>query len=182
VWRTGIPALIAEQERPQGVWYIGPGHPELPAELRAVLGMVEYTPAFAADDPVRALLLAPPPADRSPDVPARRAIAERYEHLSYAGAASGQAYRRDGFVISPRTVGDLYPAIAPYAARLGVPVLYPVGRTSADGILVGDDRGRIFLIDQAGEWFVGNTIDEAVVSLVLGRALPRLRDDGGWDY
>jgi hypothetical protein len=63
-----------------------------------------------------------------------------------------------------------------------VPVLYPIGRTSADGILAGDDRGRIFLIDQAGEWFVGSTIDEAVVSLVVGRALPRLRDDGGWDY
>jgi len=200
--RTGIPSVLAEQERPQGLRYIGPAAPEdpnplhragrgqppgalrpaLPAEVRAELGDARYTPALAPDDPVRALLLAPPPGDQGPDVPARWAIAERYEHLSYAGAAAGQAYRRDGFVLSPRTVGDLQPAIAPYAARLGASVLYPIGRTSADGVLVGDERGRIFVIDQAGEWFVGNTIDEAAVSLVVGRTLPRLRDDGGWDY
>ncbi len=180
VARAGVASFLAERQGDEGLTYIGTGRPELPAEVRAALTDVQYTPAFAPEDPARRLLFGPLPGDPAPDVPARWMIAERYEHLAYAGSAPGQAHRRDPFSLTPRVVGDLYRAVAPYTARLGAQVIYPIGRTGPESVIVGDEHGRVFVIDQAGEWFAGNTIDEAVVALLLGRALPRQRDDGSW--
>lgn len=43
-----------------------------------------------------------------------------------------------------------------------------------------DEHGPVFALDQAGEWFLGDTIDAALTTLLLGRAPARVRDDGTW--
>jgi hypothetical protein len=46
--------------------------------------------------------------------------------------------------------------------------------------MVGDEHGRVFLLDQAGEWFLGPSLDQALVTLYYGREQPRLLDDRTW--
>jgi hypothetical protein len=71
-------------------------------------------------------------------------------------------------------------ALTEFAEIVGAP-LFPVGLEGDDAIVAVDERGRVFVLDQAGEWFVGQSIDEALVSLLAGDGpAARVRDDGGW--
>jgi hypothetical protein len=38
----------------------------------------------------------------------------------------------------------------------------------------------VFAFDQGGEWFLGGSLDQALVNLVAGGYTPRVRDDGTW--
>jgi hypothetical protein len=58
--------------------------------------------------------------------------------------------------------------------------LFPIGTEDGDGILAVDEHGRVFALDQAGEWFIGPDIDTALTNLLLGRAPAHIRDDGTW--
>jgi hypothetical protein len=60
--------------------------------------------------------------------------------------------------------------------------LFPVGREGwGDAVLVMDDYGRVFGLDQGGEWFLGETLDAALVGLLTGDGpAERIRDDGSW--
>jgi hypothetical protein len=67
------------------------------------------------------------------------------------------------------------------AEVIGVP-LFPIGvEAKGDALVAIDERGRVFALDQGGEWFLGETLDEAVLSLLTGDGpAERLRDDGTW--
>ncbi|WP_245675386.1 SUKH-3 domain-containing protein [Micromonospora halophytica] len=69
--------------------------------------------------------------------------------------------------------------LADFGAVLGVR-LFPIGSERQDSILAVDERGRIFALDQAGEWFLGDDIDAALTTLLLGLAPRRVHDDGTW--
>jgi hypothetical protein len=70
--------------------------------------------------------------------------------------------------------------LAEFAEVIGVP-LFPLGVEGGDAIVAVDELGRVFVLDQGGEWFVGQSIDEALVSLLAGDGpAARLRDDGSW--
>jgi hypothetical protein len=44
-----------------------------------------------------------------------------------------------------------------------------------------DSGGRVFGLDQGGEWFLGETLDAALVGLLTGDGpAERVRDDGTW--
>ncbi|GAA2703355.1 SUKH-3 domain-containing protein [Micromonospora olivasterospora] len=58
--------------------------------------------------------------------------------------------------------------------------LFPIGAEDGDSIFAVDEQGRVFALDQAGEWFLGEDIDAALTTLLLGLAPPRVRDDGTW--
>jgi hypothetical protein len=60
--------------------------------------------------------------------------------------------------------------------------LFPIGvEAEGDTILAVDEQGRIFALDQAGEWFLGESIDEAITSLLTGDGpARRIHDDGTW--
>ncbi|GAA1648714.1 SUKH-3 domain-containing protein [Actinoplanes couchii] len=59
--------------------------------------------------------------------------------------------------------------------------MYPLGTEGFDeAVLAIDERGRVFSLDQGGEWFVGETLDEAIIALVMGLPNARVRDDGTW--
>ncbi|MCW3839783.1 SUKH-3 domain-containing protein [Micromonospora yasonensis] len=69
--------------------------------------------------------------------------------------------------------------LADFGTVLGVR-LFPLGTERGDSIIAVDEHGRIFALDQAGEWFLGADIDAALTTLLLGRAPARVRDDGTW--
>lgn len=83
------------------------------------------------------------------------------------------------FDIRPHTIAHTADTLADFGAVLGVR-LFPIGTEQQDSILAVDERGRVFALDQAGEWFLGDTIDAALTTLLLGRAPARVGDDGTW--
>jgi hypothetical protein len=83
------------------------------------------------------------------------------------------------FDIRPHAVAHNADTLADFALVLGVR-LFPIGSEGGDSILAVDEHGRIFALDQAGEWFLGKDIDAALTTLLLGLAPARVRDDGTW--
>ncbi|MBU2663544.1 SUKH-3 domain-containing protein [Actinoplanes bogorensis] len=67
-----------------------------------------------------------------------------------------------------------------FAQVIGVP-LFPIGIEGGDAVVAIDELGRVFVLDQGGEWFVGSTLDEALTGLLTGDGpARRVRDDGSW--
>ena len=85
------------------------------------------------------------------------------------------------FELTPRRAAHTTRALSGLGAVLGVR-LFPIGiEHHGDTVLAIDERGRVFALDQGGEWFIGETIDEALVGLLTGDGPAiRLRDDGTW--
>ncbi|MBY8872199.1 SUKH-3 domain-containing protein [Micromonospora sp. PLK6-60] len=90
---------------------------------------------------------------------------------------------RDVFVrqldTNPTWAAHTADTLADFGQVLGAR-LFPVGRERRDSILAVDEHGRIFALDQAGEWFIGADVDTALTNLLLGHAPARVRDDGTW--
>lgn len=83
------------------------------------------------------------------------------------------------FEINPMAAAHSADILAGFGSSLGA-ALFPIGAEGEDSILAVDEFGRIFALDQAGEWFLGPDIDAALTNLLLGRDVPRVRDDGTW--
>ncbi|MFI5936147.1 SUKH-3 domain-containing protein [Actinoplanes sp. NPDC051494] len=60
--------------------------------------------------------------------------------------------------------------------------LFPLGvEAKGDAIVAIDEQGRVFGLDQGGEWYLGKDLDEALLSLLTGDGpAERVRDDGTW--
>lgn len=58
--------------------------------------------------------------------------------------------------------------------------LFPLGRLNYESLLAIDEHGRVFHLDQAGEWFVAGSYVEALETLIQGRRTHRVSDDGTW--
>ncbi|BEL07967.1 hypothetical protein Q0Z83_061580 [Actinoplanes sichuanensis] len=59
--------------------------------------------------------------------------------------------------------------------------MFPIGREGFDeAVLAIDEHGRVFALDQGGEWFIADTLDRAIVALATGLPAARIRDDGTW--
>jgi hypothetical protein len=59
--------------------------------------------------------------------------------------------------------------------------MFPIGREGFDeAVLAIDEHGRVFSLDQGGEWFIAATLDQAIVALTTGLPAARIRDDGTW--
>ncbi|MFI6328663.1 SUKH-3 domain-containing protein [Micromonospora chersina] len=83
------------------------------------------------------------------------------------------------FTTNPLRGAHSADSLADFGAVLGVR-LFPIGTERQESIIAVDEHGRIFALDQAGEWFLGPDIDAALTTLLLGRAPARVRDDGTW--
>lgn len=67
-----------------------------------------------------------------------------------------------------------------FAELIGEQV-FPIGVEGGDALVAIDERDRVFVLDQAGEWYMGPTLDEALVALLTGDGpAHRLHDDGTW--
>ncbi|WP_377274144.1 SUKH-3 domain-containing protein [Peterkaempfera sp. SMS 1(5)a] len=93
--------------------------------------------------------------------------------IDLAGAGENQA--RTPFIIDPlrglhqpRTLADLGRALDSPVAPLGE-------ENGGLGLLAIDALGRVYSLDHSGEWYLGQNVDHAVTTLVMGTAPERLR-------
>jgi hypothetical protein len=92
----------------------------------------------------------------------------------------GEDVRRRPFAIDPTRAAATTETLADLGRLLGVR-LFPIGfEGDDDALLAVDERGRVFALDHAGEWYLGGSIDEALTALVSGTMPARVRDDGTW--
>ncbi|GAB3945309.1 hypothetical protein GCM10027614_36870 [Micromonospora vulcania] len=116
---------------------------------------------------------------RHAEFPAAMATLTAFPSLVGARRGPGEQVWISRFDIRPHTMAHTADTLADFGAVLGVR-LFPIGTEQQDSILAVDERGLVFALDQAGEWFLGDTIDAALTTLLLGRAPARVRDDGTW--
>lgn len=114
-----------------------------------------------------------------PVFPAAMSAITAFPALVGARQGPGEQVWISRFDIRPRQMAHTADTLADFAAVLGVR-LFPLGTERGESIIAVDERGRIFALDQAGEWFLGPDIDSALTTLLLGRAPARVRDDGTW--
>ena len=81
---------------------------------------------------------------------------------------AGRQIARTSFVVDPlrglhlaRTFGDLGEALGTEVCPLGE-------EEDGRGILAIDAKGRVYSLDHAGDWFLGASIDEALITLISG--------------
>lgn len=83
--------------------------------------------------------------------------------------------------LDPPTAAYTADVLGEFAGVIGSR-LFPIGvEAQGDAFLAVDETGRVFGFDQGGEWFLGESIDVAIVSLMTGSGpADRVRDDGTW--
>jgi hypothetical protein len=113
-------------------------------------------------------------------VPAAVDVFTRYGGIDLPPSDEGRDIAPAGFRIDPSAVLATVATLANIGRVLHA-TLTPIGdEGDGTGVLAIDVDGRIFLIDHAGEWFLGDTIEDALTTLVLGLQPPRVRRDGTW--
>ncbi|MFY1586642.1 SUKH-3 domain-containing protein [Micromonospora sp. WMMD734] len=114
-----------------------------------------------------------------PEIPAALDTLTRFPSLESSRRGPGREVWISRFSVDPVHAAYTADTLADFGAVLGVR-LFPIGAGHPDAILAVDDHGRVFALDQAGEWFLGGDVDAALTTLLLGLAPPRVRDDGTW--
>ncbi len=90
----------------------------------------------------------------------------------------GEDIARSGFTLDPLLALHTVDTLAAFGKRIDAAVA-PLG-VDAAGLLAIDDRGWVFALDHGGDWFLGDTLDAALTTLVAGQQPARVRDDGTW--
>lgn len=107
-----------------------------------------------------------------------RAAIEKFPYLVSVRRGPGVVHRVRPFEFGGDLVGATAASLAAFAEVVGAP-MGPVGTEQAgDSIIAVDEHGRVWVLDQAGEWYAGPDLDTAFVVLLQGHPMPRVRDDG----
>jgi hypothetical protein len=92
----------------------------------------------------------------------------------------GRDVRRRPFAIDPTQVAATTKTLAYLGRRLGTR-LFPLGMEGDhESVLAIDETGRVYALDHAGVWYLGDSIDAAIVNLVTGIEPPLLDSRGRW--
>ncbi|KWW99243.1 hypothetical protein LI90_877 [Carbonactinospora thermoautotrophica] len=92
----------------------------------------------------------------------------------------GRDLARRPFAIDPTLAAATPETLADFGRVIGAR-LFPLGiEGDYQAILAVDEHGRVFSLDHAGEWHLGDSVAEALTTLVTGRQPARVRDDGTW--
>ena len=92
----------------------------------------------------------------------------------------GRDLRRRRFAIDPTQVAATTETLADLGKRLNTR-LFPIGMEGDhDSVLAIDEAGRVFALDHAGVWYLGDSVVAALTTLVTGTAPPRLDENGNW--
>jgi hypothetical protein len=153
--------------------------PEVADVLRAA-GWIpgSSTDAAAAVDFVRTH--ADPDAEPIEPFDAATAVIAEFGGLSVEQDGPGIDVRRRSFSIDPTRAYATGDTLAELGKRLDSR-LFPIGTDgNQDSILAVDETGRVYAVDHAGVWFLGGTIDAALVMLVTGGQPLRLDSRGKW--
>jgi hypothetical protein len=110
---------------------------------------------------------------------ASRALAE-FGGLTIDPPATGRDLNPRPFALDPTLAAHSVDTLIDAGRALGT-ALYPLGVEGLDdAILAINVLGQVFAIDAAGEWFLGDTIEAALDTLISGRQPVRVADDGRW--
>lgn len=156
-----------------------------PTEVETVLrasGWAEGRSVPDAGAEAIRLVCAQPGADGSRHVPfpAAEAALTEFGGLFVRQDEPGVELRRRPFALDPTMAAATAATLADLGRVLDVR-LFPLGvEGDGDAVLTIDERGRVFAVDHAGEWFLGDCLDAALVTLITGVCPPRVRDDGTW--
>ncbi|HVX46874.1 MAG TPA: SUKH-3 domain-containing protein [Mycobacteriales bacterium] len=111
---------------------------------------------------------------------AATAVLEEFGSLYVGQDGPGIAFRRRPFAIEAAHVTVVAETLTDFGRVLRTR-LFPIGMEGDhDSILAVDEAGRVFALDHGGEWFLGESIDAALSTLITGADQPRVRDDGTW--
>lgn len=150
-----------------------------PADVAAVLGQNGWVPGRDVTTWAREAVAAVAD-DGFASIPAAVEALTEYGGLYVVQDGPGVDVRRGPFALVPAMAVHCRAALAAFAAVLGVR-LFPIGvEGDADAFLVVDELGRVFSLDAAGEWFLGDDIGSAVATLVTGAMPRRVDDEGRW--
>jgi len=116
---------------------------------------------------------------REPFPAAVEALAE-FGGIYVAQDGPGQELRRMPFALDPTMSAGSAQTLADFSRVIGA-ALYPLGvEGDHDALLAVDEQGRVFALDHAGEWFLGDTVADALRTLVTGAQPARVHDDGSY--
>ncbi|RLK23438.1 YwqJ-like deaminase [Micromonospora sp. M71_S20] len=168
-------------------WHPQPQHPHHPGRFPPPVGDAlmdagwedsEFNPALAAGA-IRETCEVAGQRHRHEPFPAAERALTAFPAIVSSRRGPGEQVWISRFTTNPLRSAYSADTLADFAAVLGTR-LFPVGSEHGDSIFAVDERGRVFTLDQAGEWFLGEEIDAALTTLLLGRAPARVRDDGTW--
>jgi hypothetical protein len=92
----------------------------------------------------------------------------------------GRDLRRRPFAIDPTQVAATTETLADLG-RLLHTRLFPIGMEGDhDSVVAVDEAGRVFALDHAGVWYLGENMAAALTTLVIGMQPPRLDESGNW--
>ncbi len=92
----------------------------------------------------------------------------------------GRDLRRRPFAIDPTQVAATTETLADLGRLLDTK-LFPIGMEGDhESVLAIDEAGRVFALDHAGVWFLGDGVVSALTTLVTGAQPPRLNEHGNW--
>ncbi|MFI5935194.1 SUKH-3 domain-containing protein [Actinoplanes sp. NPDC051494] len=111
--------------------------------------------------------------------PAASAALESITLLTAGRCGPGIDQRIRYFTIDPRDAMHSADVLYEFGQVIGAR-LFPIGAEAETSFLTVDERGRVFALDQGGEWFIAETFDQALITLLTGGFTPRVRDDGTW--
>jgi SUKH-3 immunity protein of toxin-antitoxin system/YwqJ-like deaminase len=90
----------------------------------------------------------------------------------------GRDMRRRAFAIDATQVAATAETLVDLGKRLRTR-LFPIGMEGDhESVLAMDETGRVFALDHAGVWCLGDGVAEALTTLVTGTEPPRLDEDG----
>jgi hypothetical protein len=157
----------------------------LPLDVEAALRAVGWDPQTRDEPRARqwALILAgyaTPDGQSHTIVPPAIEVFARYGGVEIPAADEGRQVAPAGFRLDPGRVQATVATLAALGSALHTK-LTPIGdEGDGTGLLAIDDDGRVFVVDHAGEWFIGDTIEDALTTLILGIQPARLKRDGTW--
>jgi len=116
--------------------------------------------------------------------PAALAVLAEFGGLAYEPSDTpshdDQEVAPSGFVLDPLLALHTVATLSAFGERIGAR-LAPVGAEGGGAaVLAIDEKGRLFALDHGGEWFLGESIEAALGTLILGQRPARVRADGSW--
>jgi hypothetical protein len=119
-----------------------------------------------------------PAGNRHAFFPAALAVLAEFGGLRVELDGPGEDLALTGFALDPLLALHTVDTLAAFGARIGAR-LAPLGvEDGGVAALAVDERGGVFALDHGGEWFLGESVDAALTTLILGRSPARVREDG----
>lgn len=164
---------------PPGLEVAEPDPARFPPDVAADLKSAAWEPNFAYPVYAQEGIKEAVAVARHEPFPAALAALTRFPSLASSRRGPGRDVWIRRVQINPGRNAHNAETLADFGRLIGAR-LFPMGTEEGHSIIAVDERGFLFALDQAGEWFLGANADLAMIALLQGHAPARVRDDGTW--